>query len=240
MDRSNNIHLLPLQGAYNVRDLGGYKTKDGLHVKTNKLFRSDDLDKLTKEDIQLLTNIPLRTIIDFREKDKLVNTPDKEISSVLKTVSLPINAGEIIDTKIDSAKDIPLVMIEAYKTIIRHYQDKLKIFFQLISEESNAPLLFHCSAGKDRTGITAALILAALGVDRDTIMEDYLLTNECLKGKYDFLIMIKPDLKPLFIVMPEYLEEAFKTIDLEYGGITNYLTEHLNVNIERLKALYTE
>lgn len=240
MKEKKNIHLLPITGAYNVRDLGGYETKDHRHVKSGLLFRSGDLDKLTEEDIELLSAIPLKTIIDFREKDKLVSTPDKEIDSVTKSISLPINAGEIIEAKIDFTREIPLIMIDAYKAIVRNYQDKFKIFFQILSEQANAPLLFHCSAGKDRTGIAAALILSALGVEKKTIMEDYMLTNECLKGKYDFLMMIKPDLKPLFVVMPEYLDAAFRVIDEEYGGMHTYLTKHLGVNIEQIQEIYTE
>jgi Protein tyrosine/serine phosphatase len=109
----------------------------------------------------------------------------------------------------------------------------------LMSEE-NTPLLFHCSAGKDRAGFGAALFLASLGVDRKIIIDDYLLTNKYLKDKYSDIVAQMPVLKPLFEVRKEYILAAFEVIDNEYGGIDSYLTNQLGVNLKRMRELYTE
>ena len=116
-------------------------------------------------------------------------------------------------------------------------QDVYKEFFSILSEKENAPLLFHCSAGKDRTGIAAALLLSALGVDRETVTEDYMLSAEHITKKYEFITREHPELKPLTTVRKEYLETAFRVIDEEFGGIERYLIDNLEVDLDKL---YTE
>lgn len=235
-----NIRLLPLQGAYNVRDLGGYPTKNGKRTKWRKLFRAGDLNNLTRSDLQYLQNIPLITDIDFRNSGEIDSAPDKRPESLKEYIWLPIDAGDISDIRITDTALIPQMMEEAYRTIVRKYQDKYRSFFKILEVEENAPVLFHCSAGKDRTGIAAALVLAALGVDKETILKDYLLSAEYLKGKYDFLIRIHPALEPLTTVRPEYLNAAFHTIEEEYGGIERFLKNNLEVDIDKMQASYTE
>lgn len=235
-----NIRLLRMQGAYNVRDLGGYPTRDGKQTKWRRLFRAGDLNKLTQNDLQYLQDIPLITTIDFRNSGEVNDAPDKKPESLKEYIWLPINAGDMSDIKVTDAASIPQVMEDAYRTIIRKYQDKYKDFFRILAVEENAPILFHCSAGKDRTGIAAALTLAALGVDHKTIIEDYLLSAEYLKGKYDFLIQRYPALEPLTTVRPEYLNAALQTIDEEYGGMEHFLKHNLEVDLEKMKRLYTE
>lgn len=235
-----NIRLLPMQGAYNVRDLGGYPTRDGKQTKWRRLFRAGDLNKLTQNDLQYLQDIPLLTTIDFRNSGEVNDAPDKKPESLKEYIWLPINAGDMSDIKVTDAASIPQVMEDAYRTIIRKYQDKYKDFFRILAVEENAPILFHCSAGKDRTGIAAALTLAALGVDHKTIIEDYLLSAEYLKGKYDFLIQKYPALEPLTTVRPEYLNAALQTIDEEYGGMEHFLKYNLEIDLEKMKRLYTE
>lgn len=131
-------------------------------------------------------------------------------------------------------------MEEVYAYIIRNMQDVYKEFFSILSEKENAPLLFHCSAGKDRTGIAAALLLSALGVDRETVTEDYMLSAEHITKKYEFITREHPELKPLTTVRKEYLETAFRGIDEEFGGIERYLIDNLEVDLDKLRELYTE
>lgn len=240
MKKDKNMRLLPIQGAYNMRDLGGYPTKDGKQVKWNKLLRSGDLNELTVKDLQYLNGIPLLTDIDFRSLPEEKNAPDKFPQSLKEYVRLPIDAGDMSDIKITDTSLIPQMMEEAYRTIIRKFQNEYKTFFRILAEDGRTPLLFHCSAGKDRTGIAAALILSALGVDRDIIRKDYMLSAEYIKGKYDFLVRMQPALEPLTTVRPEYLEAAFQTIDEEFGGIGSFLTHNLEADIPQLKELYTE
>lgn len=240
MKKEKYTRLLPVTGAYNMRDLGGYKAANGKHVKWGMLLRSGDLNKLTGEDLDFLASLPLKTDMDFRSKHEKDAAPDKQPSTVTKYISLPIEAGDMTDILHFDINKLPTILEDAYVFIIKNAQNVYKEFFRIVMEESNAPLLFHCSAGKDRTGIAAALLLAALGADRDTIMEDYLLSAEYIKGKYDFITDRFPQFAPLTTVKKEYLEAALNVIDKEFGGMENYLVNNLGADLEKLRKEYTE
>jgi protein-tyrosine phosphatase len=106
--------------------------------------------------------------------------------------------------------------------------------------ENNTPLLFHCSAGKDRTGFASALFLASLGVDKETIIQDYLLSKKQVEEKYAGFVAENPVLEPLMTVKREYIEAALDLIDKEYGGMENYLTHYLQVDTLKMRKIYTE
>lgn len=234
-----HTRLLPTEGAYNVRDLGGYTTADGKTVKWNKVIRSGDLDKLTEADLQLFNELPLYSYIDFRDSSELVAAPDKKPASVKQVYHLPIDAGSIMQLHL-SLNATESMMEEINRYFATGAQEVYKEFFRILADEKNAPLLFHCSAGKDRTGFAAAMFLSALGVDRETIIEDYMLSAPLLEEKYAEDIKVHPQLAPLMTVKRSYIEAAFEVIDREYGGVENYLTQHLGVNLEALKKIYTE
>ncbi len=231
---------LTIEGAYNIRDIGGYQTTNGQYVKKGLLFRSGDLNLLTNEDLSYLNRLNLQTIIDFRSDKERKEAPDKVPQIITESVWLPINAGNMEDIFSIDPKDIPVVMEKVYRYIVSDCQKELREFFRLVAIKEKSPLLFHCSAGKDRTGIAAALLLAALGVSQEIILEDYLLSAQLLKGKYDFIIKKYPELTPLSTVKPNYLEAAFQTINEDFSGTNHYLTKYLQVNIHRLQELYTE
>jgi Protein tyrosine/serine phosphatase len=115
----------------------------------------------------------------------------------------------------------------------------MPFFFQTLANPANAPLLFNCSAGKDRTGIAAALVLSTLGVDRETVFTDYLLSEVHLKEKYKSQIEEDPASEPFFTVQRNFLEAAFDEIDTRYGGMESYLRKQLKVDTELLRELYT-
>lgn len=242
MKQETPSRLLPVAGAYNMRDLGGYTAAGNKHVKWKTIIRSDELSKLTETDLDYLDSLPLLTVIDFRGKKEQNTAPDKLPSSVKHYYPLTLEAGDMSSVQkikdIDGAK-LPALLEEVYAYIIRNSQPVYKEFFRILAKQGNTPLLFHCSAGKDRTGIAAALFLASLGVDRETIMEDYLLSARYIKGKYEFLTRTRPELEPLTTVKKEYLEAAFHVIDEEFGGLENYLRNQLDVDIEKMRELYT-
>ncbi len=232
--------LLPVQGAHNMRDLGGYEAAEGKHIKWRTLLRSDELCDLTDADLDYLAGLPLRTDIDFRGEPEQQSAPDRLPDPSPAYHPLCIDAANIssfLDTETDQTSS---PMEKIYLHIVRHFQPILREFFQLLASEHTAPVLFHCTAGKDRTGIAAALLLSALGVDRTVIIQDYLLSVEFLKKKYGTLAAAYPSLAPMLTVQKEYLEAVFQTIDSEFGGMDNYLTHHLQVDIEKLRKLYTE
>ncbi|PXV62237.1 protein-tyrosine phosphatase [Dysgonomonas alginatilytica] len=234
---------LPMEGGYNFRDLGGIKTTDGKFVKWGKIFRSDDLHNLTDGDLRYLSSIPLVSIVDFRSPDEIKRSPDKFPSSVSKDYAYSITPGNLLAAKslanlkeaqMDSAMmDMNRILVTD-SACVNRYKD----FFTLLQQEKEVPLMFHCSAGKDRTGMGAALILFALGVDENTIIEDYLSSNIYLDGKYAQYIAQNPNLKPLFEVKKEFIQAGIDEIKKEHGTVENYLTNVLGVDIQKFRERY--
>jgi protein-tyrosine phosphatase len=131
------------------------------------------------------------------------------------------------------------LMEELYRALAGEVLPAYRQLFSLLGEGKNTPLLFHCSAGKDRTGLAAALILYALGTDKETIFADYTLSSDCLKSKYAAQLASMPQLEPMLTVRRSYLEAAFSRIDTAHGGLDAYL-EELGADTETLRELYTE
>ena len=238
-----HVRLLPVEGAHNVRDLGGYPAAENKTVKWGKVIRSGDLNLLTENDLVYMSAIPLKTFIDFRDLEEVAYAQDKRPSSLTNYHHFPIGTGNIMEfsafTKI-TAETAPTLLVEGYKKFVKDNQEVYRQFFEVLQNLEETPLLFHCSAGKDRTGLGAALFLASLGVDKEVIIEDYLLSNDCLKDKYAEIVAAYPIIKPLMETRLEYIESAFNTIEEEYGGMDNYLTNNLGVNIKKMRELYTE
>lgn len=235
--------LLPMAGGYNFRDLGGFKTKEGKYVKWGKIFRSDDLNNLTDSDLKYLANIPLVSIVDFRSEKEIKEAPDKLPSSVVKDYPLSITPGNLSST--DDIKNLTPVQIDSIMMAINTsfvtdsaYIEQYRTYFSLLQNEKDVPLMFHCSAGKDRTGMGAALVLFALGVDEETIFEDYLSSNRYLGNKYAKLIEENPNMKSLFQVKTEFLKAGIDQMKKDHGSVENYLTNVLNVDIPKMREMY--
>ena len=236
---------LPMEGGYNFRDLGGYKNTEGKTTQWGKIFRSDDLSSLVKNDLDYLSKIPLVSVVDFRSENEIQKAPDKIPDSVKGKYLYSIKPGNLDASQMLSPEmNIPIdrLMTELYGLFVTDSViiDQYRKFFALLQDTSQIPLLFHCSAGKDRTGMAAAFILFALGVDEETVMEDYLLSNKYLEGKYVHIIAQYPQLKPAFGVKREYLEIALNQIKQDHGSIENYLQNILNVDILQFRKMYLE
>ncbi|UQZ90824.1 protein-tyrosine-phosphatase [Deltaproteobacteria bacterium Smac51] len=233
--------LLDFEGAYNVRDLGGYPAAGGRKVKWGRLFRSGDLNNLSDTDLEKMAKIPLKTFIDFRDDSEVRESPDRLPSSVERAVRLPIVIGSMKEVIESGQEPDGLVMMPwINEKLATDFHETFARFLAMAAEEDNAPLLFHCTAGKDRTGFAAMLLLTALGVGMDLIMADYLLSTECLREKYAPLVERHPYMAPLVRVEPEYLEAALKVINEQYKGLDNYLANVLKADVKRLRELYTE
>ena len=118
------------------------------------------------------------------------------------------------------------------------YVAQYKEFFKYVQDANTLPLSFHCSAGKDRTGVATMLILSALDVDKETIMKDYLLSKDYIASKYSSFLKIYPQIAPLVTVDEKYLNAAYDAIDKKYGSMTKFLTETLGIDIQKMKELY--
>lgn len=233
--------LLPLEGAYNVRDLGGYQTEDGKRVKWHKVIRSGDLNHLTEKDLDYLSGLGIVTYIDFRDTPEIKSTPDKFPATLRNHFEMSISPGNMNSLEEDIENmDLNAYMIDMNRLLARDFQDVYADFFRVLMDEENIPLLFHCTAGKDRTGFGAALFLSSLGVDRETIMQDYLLSAKYVAEKYAAIVESHPYFAPALTVKPEYLQGAIDVIDQEFGGMENYLVNHLGVDLKKMREIYTE
>ena len=229
---------LPMSGGYNFCDLGGIKTHCGQTIAWGKLIRADDLHNLTSLDLTYLATIPLTTIVDFRTLEEIELAPDKKPNHLKQHVALSIQPGQIDLTaleKLRECKNEKNFMLSAYAMIIEDaaIQNTYRNFFKLLQNSCNLPLLFHCSAGKDRTGMAAAYILFALGVPKELVMENYLASNQYLEGKYSFD-------SDLYRVHPEYLQTAITKMEQSYGSVKNFLTQVLGVDIAKMCSLFLE
>jgi protein-tyrosine phosphatase len=239
---------LQLTGATNFRDLGGYVGREGRRVRWRRIFRSDHLAGLTPRDATLLAELGLARAFDFRgiheraaaayELPGVRQHPLPIEPTVVQSLQAIVAAGRNL-----TARDAVEVMQETYRWFVRDNSHRFAELFHHLLED-DAPLVFHCTAGKDRTGLAAALILHALDVPRETVVEDFLLTNQLYRRPAGAVQSDTPQevLDVLWRVRLEFLEAALQAIDGRYGGVGRYL-EELGVGQrerERLAELYLE
>lgn len=243
------ILQIPLEGQSNFRDVGGYNTQDGKIVKTGLLFRSGDLSRLTTKDLSSLNTLGLVEIVDFRTAEESKQAPDRIPASVKAYESIPVSAGELnMDSLIEGAKNHPdrlkKFLIEANQKFVDDSKPQFEEFFRIL-QAAKGPLVFHCTAGKDRTGFATALFYEAMGVHRDIIVDDYMASSQFLRplqqsarhfAKEKGIDPVAFD--PLLTVKPEYIEAAFDLIDKRYGGVEAYLKSELKVDVTKLRAKY--
>jgi protein-tyrosine phosphatase len=240
---------LPVEGAHNLRELGGYATRDGLTTRWGVLYRSDALSDLSDDDVAYLDRLALRRVVDFRsdperERDavRLPATPGLEV--MLRPIQGDGLDPEALRQSILSGEatreQMSGMLIQGNRAFVTDFSDVYADFLRALAEPANLPLLFHCTAGKDRAGFGAALALLAVGVPRETVMADYLLTNEFSADHTERVLRIvqvfslfrtdPEEVRPLFEARREYLQTAFDTIDAKYGGTDAYLHEGLRVD----------
>lgn len=236
-DRSREVRL---DGAHNARDLGGFKTSDGGTVRRGLVFRSDELSRLTDRDLAALSEIGIKTVVDFRSREEMTHFADK-CPSRTRLLGLSIDSGDLAGV-VDEVNDEtgPKLMREVNRSLVRRHADVYSDFFSLLTSGADIPLLFHCAAGKDRTGFAAAMFLASLGVSRGDIMRDYMLSVEGAVKKYGAFLEREPQRSSIVIVRPEYLEAAFDEIEAGFGTVESYLTEGLGVDLDKMREIFVE
>lgn len=238
-----------LTGAPNFRDLGGYRNTEGQAVRRHQLFRSDHLGNLAPDDLELLSG-RLREkvrVLDLRgvaERETAVCAIEGATvhslaiePTIVQVLSELTEAGHTL-----TQADVVGHMQDTYRGFVRQNTHRFAALFAHLLE-SDSPLVFHCTAGKDRTGFAAALILKALGVPHDEVMRDYLLTNQRLKPKSEWKGLAPEAAAVLYRVQPEFLDAAFEAVEQKYGGVETYLREGLGLREAeraRLRELYLE
>lgn len=260
--------FLPVEGIVNARDLGGY---EGFQVKKGQLLRAAHLANATSRDLAYLEMLGVATVIDFRKQDEKTGHYDKAVPGATY-VDLPIDASgrvgaEITDEekkkyvgkkKFNVKRAILLAAFNEKAQIVAHQlypnilfdpqcQKEMASFLRLVIERGDKPLLFHCTQGKDRTGVASALILAALGADRKIIVEDFDVTNKVYArdvARYTRLVKLfggKEEeigvVKALMGCNTENFVKALDTVEEKYGSLEGYLKGPMELADEDLSLL---
>jgi protein-tyrosine phosphatase len=243
---------IALAGGDNFRDIGGYRTKDGHSIAWGKLYRSASVGRYTADDQALVRKLGVGSIIDLRstrerQTDKTPWMQDSGLGYWARDYDLSGgNLGALF------AKGTPLdagtmrsVMIQGYRGFPKEQAASYRMLFDRLLTSDKA-VIVNCTAGKDRTGVGVALVLSALGVPYDTIMEDYLLSNSALDmealradaGMNAAMSALPADVaKPLLGVERAYLDAAFDQIRKDYGDVDTYLARELGVDSKALQRL---
>ncbi|MEJ2384163.1 MAG: tyrosine-protein phosphatase [Xanthomonadales bacterium] len=259
IERSADV-VIDLEGTTNTRDIGGYLTGDLRAVRTGQIIRSEKLSRLTPEDFRKLEELGVKTVIDLRTEEEVAHAPTVwQGENPPRIFHFPVGdsnndwftAGSRLMKKSRFTEAQSLEhMVDGYRMIAEEGPPSYRRLMDLVLDESNWPILIHCSAGKDRTGIATALILEAVGVDRETIMDEYLLTNEIGRSADKAALIARehrrflrsgrgasPDAwYPIVGVRPEMLSEFYAAVDERYGSMDAFLAE-LGVDPEARSAL---
>ncbi|WP_236904034.1 tyrosine-protein phosphatase [Comamonas serinivorans] len=241
--QSQPTRSLGLLGATNFRDLGGYLGADGRRVVWRRLFRSDNLARLTPQDYEAIQGLRVQRSFDFRGQHERAASPYELLG--LTQHSLPIEPTVVqgLQELVAAGEQVtPVIAVslmqDTYRGFVNHNAERFAALFQALLS-SDDPLVFHCTAGKDRTGFAAALILHVLGVSQDDIMADYLLTNALYQ---------RPDtphatntpievLRVIWQVQPDFLTAAFEAVDAGWGNTDTYLRDALGVGADAQREL---
>lgn len=238
--------FIVVDSILNLRDLGGYKTEDKQSVKWGKLFRSGRLT-LKENSRERFNSLHIKTVIDFRTDTERKFRPDNNINADF--IQLPIAACDLSavfgSLKKNEFKrgDAFIFMQDGYREMAASYNEQFARMFDILLDSINYPVLIHCTAGKDRAGFASALILSALNIPRDQILDDYLLTyslpNIRSEGKYayEFSPEGQEAVTALLSSNEQFLKAAVTNIENEYGSIDNYLEDALHLNKEKRKRL---
>ncbi|MCO7572926.1 tyrosine-protein phosphatase [Pseudomonas chlororaphis] len=256
------LRALDLASAPNLRDLGGYRTADGRSVKWGLLYRGGALDKLSAEDQRSLQRLQLQRVVDLRSRQEIADAPDRLPPELMeRRIEMPITAGNLdireLTRRIHSGDTANLqlddMLVSVNTQFVREQSPIFRTWLHGLLDDQGTPILYHCTAGKDRTGFASAIVLLALGVPEATVMADYLESNRYLaqknqriaqqvrlssKGRADPAV-----LQPLLGVEPRYLQAAFTAMRDQYGSVENYLRDGLGVDEqfrERLQGKFLE
>jgi len=239
---------VPLGGASNFRDLGGYEARDGRRVRWRRLYRSSSLAALTDDDLLQVSRLSIRTVCDLRRDEERDEEPSRlPQNDAPRVVHLPVGPkreeSKIYEHLADGDATPAAMyeaMIEIYRAFALDFMPQYTELVRRVARSEHLPLLFHCTAGKDRTGFAAALVLEAIGVPRTTILADYELTNDYwsrdITERYPRLK--SPELfHTLLSANPDYLLAAFSAIEERFSDFDAYLSEGLEITPDERERL---
>jgi len=256
---SADEHIVALEGQPNFRDIGGYKTSDGRKVKPGLIYRSGELPRLTDEDVAKLRALGIKTVVNFLTPAEIEYRGKDRLPDGVREINIPIT-GEVADVP-----DAAAQLVEARKTgdfrkfppafnpqvhtdLVSGSADKqYRELFEILADDSNYPLVYHCSHGVHRTGTATALLLSALNVPWQTVRDDYLLSNAAresevspritqLEGLAADIPMSDAErhennqaINAFYILEPTYIDASLNAAVSKYGSLNRYLKEGLGV-----------
>jgi protein-tyrosine phosphatase len=250
-----------LDGAVNVRDIGGYRTSYGLQVTRGRLFRGDALSQLTGPDVEQLDRLGLRTVIDFRTPGEVLLAGADRLPFGVEFVSLPVSGGDLgsvyeliaggdhqrqqRELGDGRAASLMVAINRGFVTDARQ-REAFGAALRLVCSAGRLPLLYHCSGGKDRAGWMTAIVLTVLGVPREVVLRDYLLSNDFHRTEYQKLrfdlvkagIVADPDLlRPIMEQSATYLGAAFEEAERRYASFGRFVAHGLDFSDAMLGEL---
>lgn len=259
--RPERDRQVKLEGQGNFRDLGGYRTTDGRSVKWGIIFRAGQLSRLTDADLSKLKELNIHTVVDLRGQSEIERGKDR-LPDGVRHVSYPIDVGSLPKEEKESASSgsaaAPVdFMLQATRSIMLYRTDVYAALIRELSAPQNRPLIFHCTAGKDRAGVGSAIVLTLLGVPWETVREDYLLSNTYRREENEReLRNIRNDIagkkgippeqvdmtsyEGMYYVKPEYLDAAYQAVIDKYGSMESFLRNGLGISDELINRLRSE
>ena len=262
------VRVLPLEGGRNFRDLGGYPTRDGRRVKWGRVFRSGFMTDLTDADYEYLSALGIRVVCDFRSAEERTARPTRWRAAPTieyRTWSYSdaddpgrMGLGSLLSRPQLTPESVARIMTRIYPNIVEEHKAKYRDLFHHLAA-GELPLAFNCSAGKDRAGTAAALILSALGVPREIVVQDYALSERVV----DYEAELTPAaagraeraaerpwgglpaalMRPLLRSDPAYIRSTLAYLDATYGGVLEYIRTELDIDdaeLARIRELLLE
>jgi len=260
---SHNAHLLELQGIENFRDVGGYQTVDGRRLKWGKIFRCGHLMQMTVADGEILELLKIKAIFDLRTPPERQSFPTAwqcNLQPEIHTIDVHAKGDDpkadlfqlILDGQI-SREHVRAHMLADYALMPYQFAPVLKKICQHLLVTADGGIVMHCTAGKDRTGLVVALLLALLGVAEENIYEDYFLSNEGFSCREKLEHMVATFghkvenidacmevLEPLIRVEDEYLKMALDAVEKQSGSLQRYFDETLELTLQQRESLQAQ
>lgn len=249
--------ILALQGGCNFRDIGGYAAANGQQVRWGRVYRTGVLSYFTDADHAILQSLGVHAICDLRREEERQREPTRWPGEQVQLLhwddlDAPTIRG-FAASRPRTAAGMHDSMLELYRALPAWMAPRIRGFFECVAS-GRGPVVIHCAAGKDRTGVAVALLLSTLGVSRETIMEDYLLTNDAgdfeqfittrheshlglAIGHQPLLSLPEEMRRVLFAAHPDYLQAAFERIDRDHGGVDGYLNTSVRADSRTLDAI---
>ena len=221
------VRVIPLEGAVNFRDLGGYAAGEGMRTRWRVLFRADGLGDLTEADFEVMRSLGIRTVIDLRSGEELERGRFDVDAHPVTFHHFPI-IEKLPDP--DEFDRRPGLLGSQYQEMLRDAGASFRSVLEILAGSDALPAVFHCTAGKDRTGVLSALLLSLLGVDEATVVSDYALSGEAMTRLRAKLLVKYPEgretiegISEVFSAAPEQMEQLLDFLRAEYGSVPAYV-----------------